>query len=87
MQKFRNRSSGIADILFSKSPTILDDDACRISDLDQNGDKGCFDLRRACAIGSGALGIGQRHRRMGSQIGCSDLTSSKIGVGEQFPQG
>ena len=24
---------------------------------------------------------------MGSQIGCSHLTSSKIGVGEQFPQG
>ena len=67
MQKFRNRSSGISDILFSKSPTILDEEALRFSGLDRNGQKGRFDLWRACVIPTGALMIGRRHGRMGSQ--------------------
>lgn len=74
MQKFRKRSNGIFDILFSKSPTIFDEEAWRKGELDRNGQNGRFGPRRACEIESGALVIGQRHGRMSSQQSCAHPT-------------
>ena len=64
MQKFRNRSSGISDILFSRLPTIFDDEAWRVGEQDQDGQIGRLDARRACKIANGALLIGRRHGRI-----------------------